>query len=221
MPKRYNRVKAGERVTTILFPLLTLVLLFTLQLIWRNNCGYCFSDVKMFYGQRFLDGTHQFPYLPFQAVSGLKPIDHAIEYPVLTGFVMWAYSFLVPSYDIYRLANDESFRPEIIYANINSIFSLILLIIAAIIIWKLTNSRFVWFFTLTPTLYFSSLTNFDMWAVTSSLVSLYFLKNSRWKLGACFLAASISFKFYPIFIFFLLLIAVWKKLGMKIATSLR
>jgi glycosyl transferase family 87 len=82
---------------------------------WHDPLSFvCHSDIRALYGPRAID-RDRFPYLhgelivsrePGPAESfGLRPVDGANEYPVLTGILMWLPSLVSDSPDTYLLAS--------------------------------------------------------------------------------------------------------------------
>lgn len=82
---------------------------------WHDPLSFvCHSDIRALYGPRAID-RDLFPYLhgelivsrePGPPVSfGLRPVDGANEYPVLTGILMWLPSFVSDGPDTYLLAS--------------------------------------------------------------------------------------------------------------------
>ena len=53
-----------------------------------------FSDIRGFFGMHFSDGQHQWPFSYHQLLGATSEM-HPVEYPALTGLIMWLISFLV------------------------------------------------------------------------------------------------------------------------------
>jgi uncharacterized membrane protein len=82
---------------------------------WNDPMSFlCHSDIRALYSQRGMD-RELFPYLHGELIVstrpgppvryGLKPVDGANEYPVLTGILMWLPSLVSYSPDTYLLAS--------------------------------------------------------------------------------------------------------------------
>jgi hypothetical protein len=59
----------------------------------QNKYGQ-FSDIRGFYGMHFADGQHQWPFSTHTLLGATESI-HPVEYPALTGLIMWLISFFV------------------------------------------------------------------------------------------------------------------------------
>ncbi|MFM8844004.1 MAG: hypothetical protein ACKOFJ_07275, partial [Actinomycetota bacterium] len=64
-----------------------------LAALLQNPYGQ-FSDIRGFYGMHFSDGMNHWPFSYPQLVGASEPI-HPVEYPALTGLLMWLLSFTV------------------------------------------------------------------------------------------------------------------------------
>ena len=60
----------------------------------QNQYGQ-FSDIRGFYGMHFSDGQNHWPF-SYHTLIGSSEEIHPVEYPALTGLIMWLISFLVP-----------------------------------------------------------------------------------------------------------------------------
>ena len=96
-----QRAKKESALSLVLLSL-TVGILALLQ----NRYGQ-FSDIRGFYGMHFYDGQNLWPFSE-KILAGDTRVQHPVEYPALTGLVMWLLSFLVsPSetavFDYYRI----------------------------------------------------------------------------------------------------------------------
>ena len=126
----------------------------------------CYSDVTALYSERGMD-THDFPY---------ASTSNAVEYPVITGLIMWSTSFLV---------SDKN-NPYRNYFDINLIF-LIILILGTVLLVHALNPEFSYLLPLSPALVASLFINWDLWAVISAVASLLFYARDKRNLSALFL----------------------------------
>lgn len=187
-------MRKSNRFGNIL-PVIVGFCLLAVSLYYRKQCGACFSDAKMFYGQRFIDGRHSWPYSPFLA-PGLKPVENGVEYPSLTGLIMWLMSFITPQRSIQELLVGS--QPWINYFIVNAILSGILFLFLIALISKHIGKLSAYLIAGSPALIFATSTNFDMWAVLTTFLALLAIEKRRIFLGAFLLASAISFKFYPV-----------------------
>ena len=137
----------------------------------------CYSDITALYSERGMD-THDFPY---------ASTSNAVEYPAITGLVMWGTSFLV---------TDKN-NPYRNYFDINLILLILLLIGTSLLVHSL-NPEFSYLLPLSPALVASLFINWDLWAVISAVASLLFYARDKRNLSALFLGVSIATKFFPI-----------------------
>ena len=152
----------------------------------QNKFGQ-FSDIRGFYGMHFFDGQHLWPFSE-KTLLGDTKVQHPVEYPALTGLIMWLLSFLVsPSqtavFDYYR---------------ITAAFQIVLLAISAYLIFKLAGKKYGFYFILAPAVLYSLNRNWDIWAIAAMLLAIYLFEKKRFQLSAILLAVSIATKFFPI-----------------------
>ena len=176
-----QRVKKENATSLILLSLLVGVLA-----LLQNKFGQ-FSDIRGFYGMHFYDGQHLWPFSE-KTLLGDTKVQHPVEYPALTGLIMWLLSFLVsPSqtavFDYYR---------------ITAAFQIVLLAISAYLIFKLAGKKYGFYFILAPAVLYSLNRNWDIWAIAAMLLAIYLFEKKRFHLSAILLAVSIATKFFPI-----------------------
>lgn len=176
-----SRVKRESPISVILLSL-TVGIFALLQ----NKYGQ-FSDIRGFYGMHFFDGQHLWPFSE-KILLGDSKVQHPVEYPALTGFIMWLLSFFVsPSqtavYDYYRLTAS---------------LQIILFAICAYLIFKLVGKKYAFYFMLAPAVLYSLNRNWDIWAIVAMLLAIYLFEKKRYNLSAILLAVSIATKFFPI-----------------------
>jgi uncharacterized membrane protein len=171
-----------ESATSLVLLSFTVGILALLQ----NRYGQ-FSDIRGFYGMHFYDGQNLWPFSE-KILAGDTKVQHPVEYPALTGLVMWLLSFLVsPSetavFDYYR---------------ITAAFQIVLLAVSAYLIFKLAGKKYGFYFILAPAVLYSLNRNWDIWAIAAMLLAIYLFEKKRFQLSAILLAVSIATKFFPI-----------------------
>ena len=171
-----------ESATSLVLLSLTVGILALLQ----NRYGQ-FSDIRGFYGMHFYDGQNLWPFSE-KILAGDTKVQHPVEYPALTGFIMRLLSFLVsPSetavFDYYR---------------ITAAFQVVLLAVSAYLIFKLAGKKYGFYFILAPAVLYSLNRNWDIWAIAAMLLAIYLFEKKRFQLSAILLAVSIATKFFPI-----------------------
>jgi uncharacterized membrane protein len=183
MASKSKRQRAKkESATSLVLLSLTVGILALLQ----NRYGQ-FSDIRGFYGMHFYDGQNLWPFSE-KILAGSTKVQHPVEYPALTGLVMWLLSFLVsPSetavFDYYR---------------ITAAFHIVLLAISAYLIFKLAGKKYGFYFILAPAVLYSLNRNWDIWAIAAMLLAIYLFEKKKFQLSAILLAVSIATKFFPI-----------------------
>jgi uncharacterized membrane protein len=140
----------------------------------------CYSDLSALYGARDIN----------QDVWPYSSIENAVEYPVLTGVVMWATGLLIKDTNGYRA-----------YFDLNAFLIALLFIAAAVIAWRI-RPEFAYLFPVAPSVIGSLYINWDLWAVASALLAMYFFQREKWDFSALLLGVSIAIKFFPIVLLF-------------------
>ena len=149
----------------------------------------CYSDISALYGAREIN-TDQWPY---------ASSDNSVEYPVLTGVVMWATGLLID--------DPNGYRP---YFDLNILLIALLLFASVFILWRL-KPEYVALFPIAPAVFGSLFINWDIYAVLFALLSVYFYKVQKLDLSALFMGVAISTKFYPGVILFGIALIFWNQ----------
>ena len=137
----------------------------------------CYSDFPALFGERGLI-TNSWPY---------SSATNAVEYPPVTGLIMWATSFLVGS-------GEDKYRN---YFDINALL-VALIFIATVIFLKKLKPQLWYLFPIAPAVVASLYINWDIWAVISALAAIYFFDVGKYNKSAIALGLSIATKFFPI-----------------------
>ena len=139
----------------------------------------CYSDIPALYGERGLSKGD------WAYSNGAD----AVEYPVVTGAVMWALAQITPGGE--KAVNN--------YFNINIFFLTLLFILIALLVFKM-RPEFSYLFPLAPAAIASLYINWDLWAIISMLGAIYWFDRKKLELSAIALGLSISTKFMPVFL---------------------
>jgi len=204
MASKSKRQRAKkESATSLVLLSLTVGILALLQ----NRYGQ-FSDIRGFYGMHFYDGQNLWPFSE-KILAGDTRVQHPVEYPALTGLVMWLLSFLVsPSetavFDYYR---------------ITAAFQIVLLAISAYLIFKLAGKKYGLYFILAPAVLYSLNRNWDIWAIAAMLLAIYLFEKKKFQLSAILLAVSIATKFFPIVLMLPIMIIFLRNKQIKLFIS--
>ncbi|CAB4755315.1 unannotated protein [freshwater metagenome] len=137
----------------------------------------CYSDLPALFGERGLI-KHSWPY-----ASG----TNAVEYPPITGVVMWASSYLVSD-------SGNKYRN---YFDINAIL-VALLFIGSVVLLKRMKPELWYLFPVAPAVIASLYINWDIWAVISALAAIYYFDKLNYRKSAIALGISIATKFFPV-----------------------
>ena len=141
-----------------------------------NYVHACYTDIPALFSERGLD-TNAFPYL--------SPTN-SIEYPPIISLGNWLISFITPS--------ENSFR---YFFDINALLIIVLFFISAIIVRKISPAH-QYLFPLAPAVIASLFINWDMWAVVSTLLAIYYFDKKQYEASSIWLGVSIATKFFPI-----------------------
>ncbi len=150
----------------------------------------CYSDLPSLFGERGLI-DNKWPY---------ASKTNAVEYPVITGLVMYATSFVAHS--------------PISYFNINAIF-LALLFIVVILIARRIKPEFAYLIPLAPAMVASLYINWDLWAIATMMLAIYWFDRKQNIYSAIAIAISISTKFLPVFLLFPIAFILWRQNRIK------
>jgi uncharacterized membrane protein len=110
-----------------------------------------------------------------------------VEYPPVTGLIMWATSFLVGN-------GEDKYRN---YFDINALL-VALVFIATVIFLKKLKPQLWYLFPIAPAVIASLYINWDIWAVVSALAAIYYFDVGKYNKSAIALGLSIATKFFPI-----------------------
>lgn len=164
---------------------------------WATPAQYihaCYSDIPALYGERDLD-KDQWPY---------SSTTDAVEYPVLTGTVMWVFALATP-------AGENEIRT---HYRINIAFLAALFILVAVIVYRI-RPEFAYLTTLAPAAIGSLYINWDLWAIISMMLSIYWFDRKKYKHSAIAIGISISTKFLPVFLLLPIALILWRRNEVK------
>jgi hypothetical protein len=150
----------------------------------------CYSDLPALFEARGLS-TNEWPF---------ASDDNSVEYPVLTAMVMYVTSFAANS--------------PVSYFNIN-IFFLILLFIATVIVVRKIRPEFAYLVPVAPAMIASLFINWDLWAIASMMLAIYWFDRKQYLASAVLLGISISTKFLPIFLLIPIVFIFWREAKIK------
>ena len=146
----------------------------------------CYSDLPALFDARGLS-TNQWPF---------ASDDNSVEYPVITAMVMYVTSFAANS--------------PLSYFNIN-IFFLILLFIATVLVVRKIRPEFAYLVPVAPAMIASLFINWDLWAIATMMLAIYWFDRKQFLFSALLLGVSISTKFLPIFLLIPIVFIFWRE----------
>ncbi|CAB4929904.1 unannotated protein [freshwater metagenome] len=150
----------------------------------------CYSDIPSLFSARALD-KNQWPY---------SSDTNAVEYPVLTGMVMFATAALVNS--------------PIAYFNLN-VFFLTFLFVALVLITRRIKPEFGYLLPVAPAMLASLFINWDLWAIITMVLAIYWFDRKSDLYSALAIGISISTKFLPIFLLLPIAFIMWRQNRVK------
>jgi uncharacterized membrane protein len=145
----------------------------------------CYSDLPSLFGERGMD-DNTWPY---------ASDTNAVEYPVLTGLVMYATSFVA--------------RTPISYFNFNALL-LALLFICVVFIVRKIQPEFTYLVPVAPAMIASLYINWDLWAIATMMLAIYWFDRKAYLYSSLALAVSISTKFLPVFLLLPIIFILWR-----------
>ena len=158
----------------------------------------CYSDIPALFGERGLDkGTWAFS-------SG----DKSVEYPVITGAIMWLTAKITPQSDFRASA----------YFNINALYIAMLFALCTLLIYRITP-RFAYLSVLSPAVIASLYINWDLWAIITMIGAIYLFDNHKHRWSAAALGVSIATKFMPIFLLIPIALILWRRRELQHASQ--
>lgn len=194
MVKRFSPVTRSLILLALLASLLSFAKFEHCQTAgWATPDNYvhaCYSDIPSLFSGRALD-NHQWAY---------KGGDSAVEYPVITGAVMWATSWLAPS-------GKNSTRN---YFDVNVLLLALLLIGVVLIVGKI-RPQFAYLLPLSPAVIASLYINWDLWGIVSMMLAIYYFDRRRLTVSSIILAVSIATKFFPVLLLLPIIFILWRR----------
>ncbi|CAB4819040.1 unannotated protein [freshwater metagenome] len=156
----------------------------------------CYSDIPSLFTDRNLD-THQWSYS-----NG----DKSVEYPVITGAIMWATTWLSPS-------SGNEIRN---YYYINAFLIVLLLIFTVLLIGRM-RPKFAYLVPIAPALIASLFINWDMWGIITMILAIFYFDKRRYSVSAVLMAISIATKFFPVLLLLPVFLIFWKERKVRAA----
>ena len=150
----------------------------------------CYSDLPSLFGARGLDNS-AWPY---------ASNENSVEYPVITGVVMYATSFVANS--------------PVSYFNVN-IFFLVLLFLATVLIVRKIRPEFSYLVPVAPAMIASLFINWDLWAIATMMLAIYWFDRKQYLNSSLAMAISISTKFLPVFLLIPIAFILWREAKAK------
>ena len=146
----------------------------------------CYSDLPSLFGERGLQ-DNKWPY---------ASDTNSVEYPVITGVVMFATAGLVDT--------------AASYFNINALL-LALIFIGLVILVSKMKPKFSYLLPVAPAMIASLYINWDLWAIITMMLAIYWFDRKAYLYSSVALGISIATKFLPVFLIFPIVIILWRQ----------
>ena len=159
---------------------------------WATPSQYihaCYSDLPSLLGARSIgSGTWAF--------SGEQPV----EYPVITGAIMYVTAQIAGATTTYFLLNAAL---------------LAFLFIATAVITNRIRPQFGYLLSFAPAVIASLYINWDLWAIVTMLLAIYWFDRKQYEYSAAAIGVSIATKFIPIFLIPVILFIFYRQKNIK------
>ena len=146
---------------------------------WQSPDQYvhaCYSDIPALYGERALD----------KGVWAYSSGADSVEYPVVQGAVMWFTAKVIPNG-----INNYFYGSALLLA--------LLFIFISLLLFKM-KPNFGYLLPLAPAVIASIFINWDLWAIATMMLAIYWFDRKAELASAVALGIAISTKFLPIFL---------------------
>jgi len=158
-----------------------------------NYVHACYTDIPALFSERGLN-TNTFPY---------ASQTNSIEYPPVIGIGNWLISFLIPT--------DNSYKT---FFDINAVIIVLLFLITAFVVRKV-KPEYPCLFPAAPAVIGSLFINWDIWAVVTALLAIYYFDQKKYEQSAIALGVSIATKFFPVVLLLPITIIFYRRQQIK------
>jgi len=158
-----------------------------------NYVHACYTDIPALFSERGLN-TNTFPY---------ASQTNSIEYPPVIGIGNWLISFLIPT--------DNSYKT---FFDINAVIIVLLFLITAFVVRKI-KPEYPYLFPAAPAVIASLFINWDIWAVITALLAIYYFDQKKYEQSAIALGVSIATKFFPVVLLLPIAIIFYRRRQIK------
>ena len=158
-----------------------------------NYVHACYTDIPALFSERGLN-TNTFPY---------ASQTNSIEYPPVIGIGNWLISFLIPT--------DNSYKT---FFDINAVIIVLLFLVTAFVVRKI-KPEYPYLFPAAPAVIGSLFINWDIWAVVTALLAIYYFDQKKYEQSAIALGVSIATKFFPVVLLLPITIIFYRRQQIK------
>ena len=158
-----------------------------------NYVHACYTDIPALFSERGLN-TNTFPY---------ASQTNSIEYPPVIGIGNWLISFFIPT--------DNSYKT---FFDINAVIIVLLFLITAFVVRKI-KPEYPYLFPAAPAVIASLFINWDIWAVITALLAIYYFDQKKYEQSAIALGVSIATKFFPVVLLLPITIIFYRRQQIK------
>ncbi len=145
----------------------------------------CYSDLPSLFGDSGLN-DNKWPY---------ASDTNSVEYPVITGLVMFATAGLVDT--------------AASYFNLNALLLALIFIWLVILVSKI-KPEFSYLLPVAPAMIASLYINWDLWAIITMMLAIYWFDRKAYLYSSLALGVSIATKFLPVFLLFPIIFILWR-----------
>ena len=178
------RMRQARKKETVTLAIMVAVGAAILAIV-QNSYGQ-FSDIRGFYGMHFADGQHIWPFSTHTLLGSTQEM-HPVEYPALTGLIMWLLSFFIAP---AQYAWVDYFR-------LTAAFHVVIFAATTFYIQKLSSRKLAITFAVSPAVLYSLNRNWDIWAILPMLLAIYLFQKGKINQSVIWLAISIAAKLFP------------------------
>lgn len=155
---------------------------------WASPDNYihaCYTDIAPLYTERGLD----------KDIWAFGSGDQSVEYPVLIGVAMYLTALPLNDVRDYYFLN---------------IFLLALLFIGSVFVAQKING-YGFYYALAPAVVASLFINWDLWAIPTMLIAIYWFDREKYDYSAIALGISVAAKFFPVLLLIPILVIGLRK----------
>jgi uncharacterized membrane protein len=158
----------------------------------------CYSDIPNLFTERSLD----------KGVWSYSSGDQSVEYPVITGAVMWLIAKVTPQ---------NEFRAGL-YFNLNVLLIALIFILCTLLMYRITP-QYAYLSVLSPAVIASLYINWDLWGIITMIAAIYLFDKQKYLYSSIALGVSIATKFMPVFLLVPVILIFWRRNKLRLGAE--